>query len=51
MAHRSKNDPDCLGRLDARVATKTVRAEPARVILPCEAGEGNRAQRGGGGER
>ena len=40
MAHRSKNDPDCLGRLDARVATKTVRAEPARVILPCEAGEG-----------
>ena len=26
-------------------------ASPAAVILPCEAGEGDRAKRGGGGKR
>ena len=45
-----KGDPDQLGPLDAR-RDENGQSGAGVIILPCEAGEGNSAQRGGRGER
>ena len=50
IARKSKNDPDQLGPLRQR-HDEDGQGEAGVSILPCEAGEGDRAKRGGGGEQ